>query len=417
MFDVWRFDDFFFLSLISDVGDIAPFSYFSQPVNYVGNKVQYEPVTQLPIQQQLKVEPKIVPVEVDDYTPIPDEITPNNIPGELQTQDEVYYPEDDTSDSEFYYYDDLGEVSVTPTTDNPPKSLPTQNSEEPVSYYYKDLPDSYSNHGESVAKPYLSYPSYPPLAPAPPQSPYGSKVPNGNLPPRGVTPSHITAPQQYTDTQYFQEVPASVPTQYKRDSGPILSYKSAYTSQDLDAPSNPQQPQINEPQTLLGPDGSVFYLEDVSEDTPSAEPREVFDNQATPSPVYYKYPSSDTALEYPRQETLSGADYAPSAPNVVPPVPTPEPVVYYREVPPQVTPNEKPSSPKVVTPKMMQNSRLPLQTQILEEFSGEPSYEDDITSESKTTVSFNTPNMNFEIPSEFRTFLNTPPRWINLDNW
>ena len=133
--------------------------------------------------------------------------------------------------------------------------------------------------------------------------------------------------------------------------------------------------------------------------------------------VYYKYSSSDTALEYPRQETLSGADNAPSAPNVVPPVPTPEPVVYYREVPPQATPNETPSSPKVVNPIVTQNSRLPLQTQTLEEFSGEPSYEDDLTSESKTTVSFNTPNMRFEIPSEFRTFLNTPPRWINLDNW
>ena len=404
-----------FLSF-SDVGDIAPFSYFSQPVNYVGNKVQYEPVTSLP--QQLKVEPKIVPVEVDN-TPIPVEITPNNIPGELQTSDEVYYPEDDTSDSEFYYYDDLGEVSVTATTDDPATPLPAQNSEEPVSYYYKDLPDSYSNHGESVANSYLSYPSYPPLAPAPPKSPYGSKVPNANLPPRGITPSHVTTPQQqYTDNQYFQEVPASAPTQYKRDSGPILTYKSAYTSQDLDDPTQPQQPPINEPQTLLGPDGSVFYLEDVSEDNaPAAEPREVFDNPATPSPVYYKYSSSDTALEYPRQETLSGADNAPSAPNVVPPVPTPEPVVYYREVPPQVTPNETPSSPKVVNPIVTQNSRLPLQTQTLEEFSGEPSYEDDLTSESKTTVSFNTPDMRFEIPSEFRTFLNTPPRWINLDNW
>jgi len=23
----------------------------------------------------------------------------------------------------------------------------------------------------------------------------------------------------------------------------------------------------------------------------------------------------------------------------------------------------------------------------------------------------------FEIPQEFRTFLNTPPKWINMENW
>ena len=200
-----------------------------------------------------------------------------------------------------------------------------------------------------------------------------------------------------------------------------IAARSSNLSADGLAPAQQEQQAAEEQarqrmQTSAGPDGSVFYLEDVSEDTP-AEPREVFDNPATPSPVYYNYSSSDTALEYPRQETISGADNAPSAPNVVPPIPTPEPVVYYREVPSQLTPNEKPSSPKVVSPLVTQNSRLPLQTQTLEEFSGEPSYEDDLTSESKTTVSFNTPNMRFEIPSEFRTFLNTPPRWINLDNW
>ena len=348
-------------------------------------------------------------------------LTPEDIPEELRASDDIFY-NDDSIESEFYYVTD-DEESVTPSQE----VYDTSNtlSEQPVSYYYKDLPDSYSNHGESVSNSYLSYPSYPPLAPAPPAPP----APSQDSPPtpprygfRVKSEPQSTERIYASQDPYLNEVSTPSKPQSKRENqqGPIISYKSAYSSQDLDksyksaytsqdisaVPSkNPSQPQINEPQTLLAPDGSVFYLEGVSEEQPPQESHEVYKNPATPSPIYYKYPSSTP--DYSRQETLIEA---PSAPKV-PPTKVPQPVVYYREVQSTTTPAPAP---------------LPLQDNP-DAFSGEPSYEaeDEVQSEAIETkvkrqnlVSFDIPpSMTFEIPQEFRTFLNTPPKWINLENW
>ena len=418
------------LYLFSDIGDLSPFSYFSQPISFVGNQVQYEVSADEQVKTVSANSPPISATPPDTPSDTPPEntsaerliLTPEDIPEELRASDDIFYSNnDDSIESEFYYVTD-DEESVT--TSEEVYDTSNNLSDQPVSYYYKDLPDSYSNHGESVSNSYLSYPSYPPLAPAPPAPPAPSQ---DSPPPYGF---RVKSEPQSTERIYASQDPylneVSTPSkpQSKRENqqGPIISYKSAYSSQDLDksyksaytsqdisaVPSNPSQPQINEPQTLLAPDGSVFYLEGVSEEKPQQESHEVFKNPPTPSPIYYKYPSSTP--DYSRQETLIEA---PSAPKV-PPTKVPQPVVYYREV--QSTTSAPAPAP------------LPLQDNP-DAFSGEPSYEDEsgLTGsgsgseaiETKANlVSFDIPpSMTFEIPQEFRTFLNTPPKWINLENW
>ena len=81
--------------------------------------------------------------------------------------------------------------------------------------------------------------------------------------------------------------------------------------------------------------------------------------------------------------------------------------------------------------------RLPVKQEVqngveLTKSSGEPSiaaydeeydeeydeHYDEVAMQSDNLVSFEFPqHQKFEIPEEFRTFLNTPPKWINIENW
>ena len=537
--------------MFSDVGDISPFSYFSQPLNYVGNKVQYEvPPEPKTIESSDEPEvvsvPKVPPQEVYATSTEPLYLSQEDIPNDFGSSDELYYSNDDSVE-EYYTDDSDDDEYVAEDYDAGHETSSNIISKEPVSYYYKDLPNSYTNHGESVSDSYMSYPSYPPLAPAPPAPPspspshrpprhqvYGSRIVpqqaeitqpstegifssttsqksifDNEVPqvPPQAPPNQV--PQQQ-DSSYFSEVPSPTKTETQKrkinnNNGPILSYKSAYTSQSQQnfpehkkpysifdspppspipqetsvgyqnhnpPPTNPQQPpiEINEPQTIRAPDGSVFYLEEVEEIGPSNQPsytNEVYKrnlgknlgndnsnnqgisldtkNPATPSSIYYKYPESTP--DYTRQETP--AQYNPPEKSTTTEN-TPElsePAVYYREISQEQT--ASPATPPLQTVRLSLPQkyppRLPVKQEVqngveLTKSSGEPSiaaydeeydenydeeydeeYDenyDEVAMQSDNLVSFEFPqHQKFEIPEEFRTFLNTPPKWINIENW
>lgn len=278
--------------MISDIGDISAFSYFSTPGVYVGNQVQYTEsppeFKSLPEDNNAANEvltPKVVvPVEEDRYF----------------TSDEVYYPENETE------------------------------PEEEVVFYYKDIEDPVSSTDDTS---YLSYPSYPPLAPAPPKTPTK-----------------------------------------REQNGPVLVSSSAYTSTDLH----------DEPETLHTPDGETFYF--VGEVEQGAQ--EV--TLPTPSPVYYKYPSTT--------QTTTTTTPKPTSPKVV----------YYRQEEPTST--TQPSSGETYT---LRRTDSPVSTT-----PHSPYTDTEPRKGSYSHISFGFPqNDKFEIPQEFRTFLNTPPKWINMENW
>ena len=137
-------------------------------------------------------------------------------------------------------------------------------SDDESNFYYIDEPDEESPAVSSSS--FASYPSYPPLAPAP-------------------------APEQ---------------------NRPVLTYKSAYSSQDL-------VPQNKLPETLKTPDGTTFYLVGVENKEESAPPPA---EEFTPSPVYYKPLLTPDAQQV---ETEVGA-----APDDAPDAAADPPVIYYR---------------------------------------------------------------------------------------
>ena len=351
---------------------MSPFSYFAKPQStFVGNQVQYiqEPKEAIAEPEQPAKPAKLV-------------ITPKTIPpvsGELYTPD-FERPESQESDEEvvFIYEDNVKEPLEKSSTPNP------------VSY------TPYDASGGSHQNDYLSYPSYPPLAPAPPKPKhYGYRL---------LTPSPSTPP---IDLENEVDTPPN--THYKRDEvalagGPELSYKSAYTSQDLQ----------NEPQTIQTPDGQTFYLvgevaPEESAGNPKVElppPQPQPTPEATPSPVYYKYPSTTPE----------------SAP--APDLPKPQKVVYYRQeenVLPhqqQATPTTTESSGALYINRRSTTPKVSTSTEV--QTKADSVTEELPVAESKQSegFSFGFPaGMEFGIPQEFRTFLNTPPKWINMENW
>ena len=125
-----------FFSSITDIGHISPFSYFSSPV-FVGNQVQYL-ADEIPAQQAkslptVEISPKVAEILTPEEAVLPE------VPDESSrffTSDEVYYS---------------SESQEAPDED-----------EEEIVFYYKDIEPA------STPEDSVSYPLYPPLAPAPP---------------------------------------------------------------------------------------------------------------------------------------------------------------------------------------------------------------------------------------------------------
>jgi hypothetical protein len=334
---------------------------------------------------------------------------------------------------------------------------------------------------------YLSYPSYPPLAPAPPISitpsnsqkvnynnnPYTYRVIQAESTERSIIsnvlglspntddvlfyPSLDQQPILPQNAQYKRQPPADYFKQQQTvtasttpppppervsstpDKGPVLIYKSAYSSQDL---SN--NPPVNEPESIETPSGDTFYY--VGEVQAGAQSNNVLagpsaqGNKATrqqevkynvapfdsytPSPPYYKYP----------QDTPPQQPPAPSAS-----LPKPQKIVYYRQEASTTAP------PETLTPysgavyfkqQTVTGSTTPppervstLSEQPVKTYPSPPppsSNAEDKPVRTRTRTqhvdlgypSQNYPSQgNFIIPEQFRTFLNTPPKWINMENW
>ena len=368
---------------------MSPFSYFSKPDStFVGNQVQY-------IQEDQSVKPEAKVAEPDQPAA---NLVLQETNGEFYTPDIPQQNEETQDDEEvvFFYENEPQDKSSTPSS--------------PVSY------TSYTNNGGSNSQQndYLSYPSYPPLAPAPPKPKhYGFRL---------LSPTSSPS----TPLDLANEVDTPPNTHYKRDevasNTPNLSYKSAYTSEDLQ----------NEPQTLRTPDGQTFYLvsevaeQEESQGIPKVEiPPPTSDTQPpTPSPVYYKYPNAPQKQQTPKP-----------APELK--LPQPQKVVYYRQEEnvksaalaqpvnsPEVATTEssgaiyiqrRSTTPRVST--STNNNLVQKTEEKAEEVATEKS--SSLPIESKTEgFSFGFPaGMTFAVPQEFRTFLNTPPKWINMENW
>ena len=388
----------------------------------MGNQVQYVDTPTEPTNPLSKnFEPQDASVEyLTESSPRVQVVqNPENLPEDsLYTSDEVYYPENAPQNEEvvFYYKEEEDAQGVA----NPP-SPPN-----PVSVY---------NTNEDS---YLAYPSYPPLSQAPSDP--------------TVHSSSTSQDTIYQEVESTSGVPSS---QFKRD-GPQLVYKSAYTSQDLqnnpfissdtqntlNTQDNPADltPYINEPDTIHTPDGETFYfvgevegsnpqLNEVTEDLGYPNTPHTPQNPATPSTVYYKYP---TGVEPP----------APAAPADLPA--EPQKVVYYRQEEKErstSTPSsaEYPGGTQEVeeTPGPTAGSSggtyigrrttttekvSTISEEVAENVEKVPESDESVTIFPKprsNSVKFGFPKnkMKFEIPQEFRTFLNTPPRWINMENW
>ncbi len=102
----------------------------------------------------------------------------------------------------------------------------------------------------------------------------------------------------------------------------------------------------------------------------------------TPSPVYYKpIEPSETSPEVPAPDSApEPAQQPPSSPDL-----TPSPVYY----------------------------KYPTSSDPSPEINQEPKNEEEVGYSSQNFIS----EANFQIPEFFRTFLNTPPKWINMNNW
>ena len=352
----------------SDIGDLSPFSYFSKPDStFVGNQVQYIQEDN----QSVKPEAKVAEPDQPSALILED---PN---GEFYTPD---IPQNENQEEVVFFYEE-----------NEAKDKRSSTPPSPVSY------TSYTSGGSQQQNDYLSYPSYPPLAPAPPKPKhYGFRL---------LSPTSSPS----TPLDLANEVDSPPNTHYKRDevaSTPNL----AYTPEDLQ----------NEPQTLRTPDGQTFYLvsevEEESQGIPKVEiPPPSSTPPPTPSPVYYKYPN-----EPPKQK-------APKAPQL----PQPQKVVYYRQeenvksatpLPPEATTESSGAiyiQRRSTTPRVSTSTKKVVQKKTENEEVATEKSSSSLPIESKTEgFSFGFPaGMTFAVPQEFRTFLNTPPKWINMENW
>ena len=127
---------------------------------------------------------------------------------------------------------------------------------------------------------------------------------------------------------------------------------------------------------------------------PKEEPAVVTYHPAAPeapptaSPIYYK------TVEVPAPETAPEPVYQPEAPPQEP-EPTPSPIYY--KTPDSPTP--PPAAPEGASAE----------------------YDDKQKTVGENEFGFPSQNFvnqeNFKIPEFFRTFLNTPPKWINMNNW
>lgn len=435
------------LDFFSEIGNISPFSYFSNPT-FVGNQVQY--LDEIPA-QQAKSLPAVAAAPV-----IVEEILTPDVPDESSrffTSDEVYYTGEsgetsqDQDEAVFFYKEESEETSK---------------DDEDIVYYYKDIEPP----AEETPEDSVSYPLYPPLAPAPP-----------------IGQSSTTNSQDL-----FREVTSPPVSQYKRenpgDPSPLkLVSKSAYTSNDL-LDDTPSQYDIisNEPENLQAPDGQTFYF--VGE-VPNEEVNVEVNPPVSPT-VYYKYP---TTTEPPKAPVTPSPALLPEHRSE--PEPPQKRQTYYRQEDVVITPPQKPQkyTYKTTTPRRYPKEveteeategyqkytyktttpKKPLEVpvKVTESYgevypalrritttekvsiSTEPNpplpsdqtnqqtysiFNDNSFSKLKGTIveaeskkspkslnhmSFGFPDgsMKFEIPQEFRTFLNTPPKWINMKNW
>ena len=336
---------------------------------------------------------------------------------EILTPEEAVLPEVPDESSRFFTSDEVYYSSES-------QEAPDEDEEEIV-FYYKDIEPA---EAPTPKEDSVSYPLYPPLAPAPPL----------------VGHSSTTSPD------LFKEVPTPPDSQYKRentvDPSPLnLVSKSAYTSNDLldDTPIS-QYDISDEPEILQTPDGETFYfVGEVSDEQDEVKPPVP---QDIPSPVYFKYPKESLA----------------PTPAPTQHLPEPQKVVYYRQEDVAIT--TKPPPPpkpkftyKTTTPKKQEtevttnksfgvvypqrritsteSEKVSISTEKPTAQKSTYSIFNDITSsppqieekegksnaqpKSLNQMSFGFPDgsTKFEIPQEFRTFLNTPPKWINMENW
>lgn len=162
------------------------------------------------------------------------------------------------------------------------------------------------------------------------------------------------------------------------------------------SPSYQQQPSPTTAQPTPGSPGPIFYFRDVVEDVtakqevPPEAPSNPPEETPTPSPVYYKPAPEPPAPEQPQQRYPEAPPREPASPE-----PTASPVYYKYSDEPKPEP---PVQPETSAPEYEQEPKSG------ESGSGFPSQ--DFVNEA-----------NFQIPDIFRSFLNTPPKWINMKNW
>ena len=314
------------------------------------------------------------------------------------------------------------------TTSPPPPPPPPPATYPPVNLYNEVLPPIYQpdapQDDDVDDEPVES--TNPP--PAPPAQTYFSPEPAGSTAYTSYPPAPVTTPAPQPEPEpetaapevaEYETAPSSSPEpvapifRWRQLTQPESSYRTVYQANSYTSapalapvapdtedkkpkdiyvpnfitPSTYQQPTQTTPAPAPAPAPEpIFYFRDVVEEVKPEEPPQAPEEPPspatealTPSPVYYK----PVAVPEPPSPRYPEPEPKPEpAPEV-----TPSPV-YYKY------PNDSASNPEESAPSSGQEPK-----------SEAPGFGDFID------------QADFQIPEVFRSFLNEPPKWINMKNW
>ena len=216
--------------------------------------------------------------------------------------------------------------------------------------------------------------------------------------------------------------------------------KERYVPSFFISPSS-QPPPTEEPTPEAGNgDAPLFYFKEIVEE-PDNEVSDTIQDPpapAAPEPVSPAQPYPPPAPVAPAQPYPPPAPVVPAQPYPPPvpdaPVPaTPSPV-YYKPFPPEESP--APPAEPALEPNPPAEEQGPTESELTPspvyyKYSEDSSNPDNVApvaeaqepkqEEGEELAGFPSQNFvnqeNFQIPEFFRTFLNTPPKWINMNNW